>query len=240
MKQKRKVTSLFPSKLSRLTLSALLIFVWWLLCLLSIWLLSFADDVRYNKWIDDKEEVLYHMYFFNLGSILNPWKVVGDMGIKDNSTLFISWNPIVVPWSTDGNQLGEWNNWNILWWKSNTLKSDGVTMVAWFGNSVKSWNDNATVLWWNSNEVEWNNNNPVLLGGSYNVIRGDNDTNLIAWWDHNLILPGSSNVNMLWWTGNVVKSSDVIVWWSNISVGWDANDLFVFSVLFRMEIAFFH
>ena len=185
-------------------------------------------------WLDNKVEVLYGMRFLDPSDFM---KVVNSIYMS-GSSLYISPNPVVV----NGNTVDTGVYSHILWWESNEVSSNNITLIAWSNNKIHAWNDNASVLWWNGNEVmPWKFGwiPTILVGWELNVMGTGHDGNALIWWKGNNIEEGHSNVFILWWENNIIlwkdeenwfetPSKNAIIWWKNVKlVGFE--DVFVYS-----------
>jgi len=251
MKQKRKVKNLLQEKevTTSNILTAFLFMLSWILCLWAIAIfslskVSLAEQVYVNPqdvqqleyvWVTDKTETLYEVKF------VNPIKISEDIhSIKLKWTsVYISPKPVIVnPKSTEtsndmiypSNKVSTDVYSNILWWMGNTVNSKNVTIIAWEWNTVNPSNENATLLWWKGNTLDGNvGKSAVMLGWEWNKIVNKNEWDVIVWWKKNEIWWWASYANILWWRDNTINWRRAIVWWINITVAGNEEDVFVFN-----------
>ncbi len=235
MKQKRKVKSLLPSKYKvgekffmvlLLTLSVMLCIWAATLMTTSVWAAEeetpSSNSNNIYSWYDDKVEVLYKMEFSNPENLYGENGEPVDNFYMEDNILYVSPSMVRVK---DAD-----NTWahSFLWWKWNDVKSDNVTMLAWYKNIVNFWNDNASVLWWSGNKVVWNSSQvPVVIAWwRGNQILDNNKWNAILWWDKNKIQHSVDSV-ILWWESNEITGNNVIIWWKKVKIL--KNNIFAFS-----------
>lgn len=249
MKQKRKVKSLLSSKqlFDKWEFKVLLVAggCTLFLCALSLFTISvwaaLGTSTQLNyEGVDDRLEVLYHLWFTDVDDNTSSDK---DYMVMEWKTLYIKPRSVVVNQYESSGWHGEedlsQNNKvdnnvysNILWWDYNEVNSKNVTIIAWVRNTVNAWNDNVTVLWWKSNIVDPNvSGNPsVMVWWSGNTL-GSGNSNTILWWAGNYITGGTRGSVVLWGMGNVVRGygEDVIVWWENVVVEGGVSNVFAYS-----------
>jgi len=253
MKQKRKEMGLFSSKmgLNVLWVVVLLGVLWGILCLASVWLLGksaiAADNAPQNKlnydWLEDRDEVVYEVLFIETDE--NKQLTEDDFSnvYKKGKSLYITPKNVVVTLDLDENpemavyvnrinkQNGEYVYGHVLWWISNTLSSNNVTLIGWIGNTVGANTSNSAVLWWKRNSVDngSKDNSVVLVGWEWNTITNNNKWDVIIWWKSNTIWSSASDVAILWWVWSTVEWSNTIVWWSSVTVTGNVENVFAFS-----------
>ena len=186
------------------------------------------DNFEYEKWIDDNKEVLYGIKFVDPQ---NFKKEISKIYI-DESSLYISPNPVVVNndtsnnvvvheyvwafvdrWSEGVSVIKRLNYSHILWWKGNEIWSNNITIIAWSGNKVKWGNDNASVLWWIDNGFGWdiNQKNSVYIWWENNELKWTNVPNERI--DPHQYAQGPS---FIWWKNNygeIGSDETFMIWW---------------------------
>lgn len=254
MKQNRRARSLLLNKQLGVSniLTVMLCILWWVLCWWAISLL-FLNRPTLAAWdeeeeepsvtplqsitglqytaVDDKVEVLSRLSF-TITWDDNKATIVSEM-YQSGTTLYVVPKPLVVnysPFLTNENILGSWVWWNILWWYDNKVYSDNITIVWWKGNFVNSWNMNSTVLWWVWNTLgAWNETPSIMVWWENNKVEDNKWVNLLIWWKGNTV-SNTESVNIVWWENNKVEDgSNVIIWWSNVTVWSGVKNVFIFS-----------
>lgn len=231
MKQKRKVKNLIPCKnKDEKLLTILLLVLSVVLCLWSASLMTFsvwaaADDDNFYMpytWYDDRAEVLYGLEFSDPNIL---WEDSLDKLYMEENSLYLSPSAVMVE-----NNTGDSDKYvNMLWWESNEVYANNITIIAWYNNIIEEWNDNSSILWWESNVITWNSQKipAVMVWWKLNKIV-DNDGDVILWGSENVII-NSSNSIVLWWEHNEIESGkNVVIWWAKVKVNGVEN-IFVFS-----------
>ncbi len=236
MKQKRNVKSLIPSKnRDSNLLTILLLFLSLILCLcsaslmtLSVWVVANDEgspvtwySVPYS-WHDNSTEVIYNLELADENALWNAESL--DEFYIENNNLYLSWKSVRIDETGDVNKYV-----NLLWWLSNEIYSDNITVIAWFHNIVSSGNDNATILWWDENILSWNYYwVPIVVAWWNNNMIENSDWAVVLWWKENKIGLSSNGV-VLWWEFNFVSGwNNVIIGWRNVKVN-EKNNIFAFS-----------
>ena len=231
MEQKRKVKNLISCNRDGSFLTIVLLAIWMLFCLWSLWLMSVSfawasneseDNIyNYSSWIDDKVEVLYNVELLDGANSVRSKLSIDWVSLKiDSVPLIISGrNHVISPTVYS----------NILWWEANKVYSNNITILGWEDVYISNSNDDAAILWWMSNTMdEWKWTPLVLIWGKNNEIEKNHDGVGIIWWSGNVIKNWSKNSFILWWEWNLVNWNNVIVWWKDVTVQW-LNNVFVFS-----------
>jgi len=235
MVQKRKVKNLISIKKDyNGLLTALLVLLWWILCIWAVGLLATsmlvkASTIKY-EWVDNKAEVVFDMSFVPENKL--SWNVVNNMYLSWK-TFYISWWSLLL--TGGSNSLITGKNINVLWWESIILKSKNVSIL--WGKDIKilPWNDNVTVLWWDGNKMlHYAIDVPnVFLWWKSLLKSAIVEWSAIIWWDSNE-MDTNSPINysyILWWKNNRIGGhfDGLILWWDSIYPANNSSNLFVFN-----------
>ena len=251
MKQKRKETGLSSSKiwLNVLGVVCLVLVLWWILCLASVWLLGKSAIAAGNNsdkklsytWVDDTSEVVYKVSFIETENTQERELKETDFSnvYREGKNLYVTPGNVVVNrkslWGEEISHSNKvlWDNvyWHILWWDENELSSENVTIIAWRQNIVAENNSAATVLWGQENWLLAGNGSrtAILVWWYGNHIKTSNGGVSIIWGKSNNVESNASDVVILWWEWSSVDWTSTIVWWSNVNVPNGVTDIFAFS-----------